>query len=331
MTYDHYIAIDWAKENMAIARMTAKSNDIQCIDVFADLDDIKAYLNSKRGRKILTIEETNTSQWLYTELHTHVDKIVICDPYRNKLISEGPKTDKIDAKKLVHLLRANLLKPVFHSTDYFIKLRVLVSGYEDTIKAGVRLKNQKSAIYRSQGKATVDEIEGPSENFVLEGFNKSIKAYEDEVKRYHKEFEAQLRKCAMLRNIKTIPGIGTINAVQLGAIVVDPKRFIDRNHFLSYAGLVRHDKMSGKRSYGSRRPRYSRKTKEIFKTAALSAIQTSPIVQKYFSFLMTEKNYPEHKARHAVARKLATAALGVMKSEKKYNPNSIGAFKALNT
>lgn len=202
MIYDHYIAIDWAKTNMAIARMTSKSNHIDCIDVNSNIEDLKSYLQSKRGKKILTIEETNTSQWLYTELHNFVDKIIICDPYRNKLISEGPKTDKLDAQKLVHLLRSGLLKPVFHSTDEFIKLRSLVSGYEDLVKSGVRCKNQKSAIFRSLGKEADELIESKMECFVLQGLNKNIEAYEEEVKRYHKEFEVQLAKNKMLSNLK---------------------------------------------------------------------------------------------------------------------------------
>ena len=59
------------------------------------------------------VEETTTSQWLYTELRDYVDRMVICDPYRNKLLNDGPKTDKIDAAKLVHLLKAGLIKEVY--------------------------------------------------------------------------------------------------------------------------------------------------------------------------------------------------------------------------
>ena len=66
-----------------------------------------------KGSICLTIEETTTSQWLYTELKDCVEKLVICDPYRNRLLSEGAKTDKIDAEKLVKLLKADLLKEVF--------------------------------------------------------------------------------------------------------------------------------------------------------------------------------------------------------------------------
>ncbi len=78
-TYDHYIAIDWSAINMAIARMTKKSNKINVIDVPSNIKEIQFYLKNLKGTKILVIEETSTSQWLYTELIDYVDKIFICE------------------------------------------------------------------------------------------------------------------------------------------------------------------------------------------------------------------------------------------------------------
>ena len=89
--YDHYIAIDWAGKNMAIARMTKKSNKISAIDVPADLSNLKAYLKNLKGTKVLMIEETTTSQWLYVELQDFVDRIIVCDPHRNKLLRRRSK------------------------------------------------------------------------------------------------------------------------------------------------------------------------------------------------------------------------------------------------
>jgi hypothetical protein len=155
--YDHYIAIDWALENMAIARMTKKSNKITAIDVPSDIKDLQAYLKNLKGTKIMAIEETTTTQWLYTELKDYVDRIFICDPTRNKLLNEGPKNDKIDARKLVHLLKSGLMKEVYHSNDRFLYLRRLVSGYEDLVKAGVRMQNQRYALLRACGKKGNEE------------------------------------------------------------------------------------------------------------------------------------------------------------------------------
>ncbi len=150
--YDHYIGLDWAQENMAIARMTKKSDELSVIDVPSDMSELKEYLKKLKGAKILTFEETSTAQWLYTELNEFVDEIIVCDPYRNRLLLEGPKNDRIDAKKLVQLLRSNLLKPVFHTANHFVDLRKIVSGYEDCVKAYVRAANQRSSLFRAVGK-----------------------------------------------------------------------------------------------------------------------------------------------------------------------------------
>ncbi len=182
--YDHYIAIDWSIKNMAIARMTKKSNKITVVDVPSDVVEVQTYLENLNGSKILAIEETTTSQWLYTELKDYVDKIIICDPYRNRLLNEGAKTDKIDASKLVQLLKAGLMKEVYHSGDKFLYLRKIVSGYEDLVKAGVRLKNQKYSLLRACGKSGDEKedikLNTKEEQFVLKSLDRQIDAYEEE-------------------------------------------------------------------------------------------------------------------------------------------------------
>ena len=146
-SYDHYIALDWSEKNMAIARMGKKDTVPKIIDVPSDLKELKLYLSKLQGKKILTIEETTTSQWLYVELYEYADRIFICDPYRNRLLTDGPKTDKIDAGKLCKLLKNGMMKEVYHSTNELYELRKLVSYYDDEVRAGVRLLNQKSALY----------------------------------------------------------------------------------------------------------------------------------------------------------------------------------------
>jgi len=320
--YDHYIAIDWAEKNMAIARMTKKSNKITTIDVPADIAELKIYLKNLKGTKILTIEETTTSQWLYTELKDYVDRIVICDPHRNKLLSEGAKNDKIDASKLVQLLKANLLKEVYHSTDKFLFLRRIVSGYEDLVKAGVRLRNQKTSLLRACGMAKNEAMDArrfPGEQFVLECLDRQISSYEIEKKSYESEFKILAKKYPEIRHQKSLPGIGDINAVKIVARVVSPERFSDKGHYLSYAGLVKHEKISGQKSYGKRNPRYCRQLKDVYKTGVNAAIGGNNPINDYYEYLVAGGE-PEYDARHKACRRLATLSLGVFKSGEKYQP-----------
>jgi len=322
--YDHYIAIDWSIKNMAIARMTKKSNKITAIDVPSDIEDLQAYLKNLRGTKILAIEETTTSQWLYTELKEYVDRLFICDPSRNKLLNEGPKTDKIDATKLVRLLKAGLMKEIYHSTDKFLYLRRVVSGYEDLVKAGVRLKNQRYALLRACGKSGNEKIgstlDFQGEQFVLKCLDRQINAYEEEKEGYEKEFEKLARKNLEIKHQKSLPGIGTINAVKIVARVVTPHRFPDKGHYLSYTGLIKLDRISGGRSYGKKNPRYSRQLKSVYKSGILAAIGGNNPINDYYEHLIQEKNYPDHNARQKACRRLATLSLGVFKSGKKYQP-----------
>jgi len=322
--YDHYIAIDWSIKNMAIARMTKKSNKITAIDVPSDIENLQAYLKNLRGTKILTIEETTTSQWLYTELKEYVDRILICDPNRNKLLNEGPKTDKIDATKLVQLLKAGLMKEVYHSTDRFLYLRRTVSGYEDLVKAGVRLKNQRYALLRAVGKNGYEKKGlklGPrGEQFVLECLDRQITAYEEEKELYEKEFNKLSRKYPEIKHQKSLPGIGTIHAVKIVSRVVAPHRFADKGHYLSYTGLIKLEKTSGGRNYGKKNPRYSRQLKSVYKSGVLAAIGGNNPINDYYEHLIQEDGYPEHNARQKACRRLATLSLGVFKSGKKYQP-----------
>ena len=322
--YDHYIAIDWAAANMAIARMTKKTNKISVIDVPSDIKELQFYLKNLKGKKIVAIEETTTSQWLYTELYSYADKVFVCDPHRNRLLTEGPKTDKIDASKLVQLLKAQLLKEVYHSNDKFLHLRRLVSGYEDVIKAAVRLKAQRYALLRACGKSGYEKsiiLDNKSAQFVLKGLERQISSNKQERHNYEKEFKRLSRQHPEIRHQKSLPGIGDIGAVKIIAKVVTPWRFGNKGHFLSYAGLIKLDKISGGRSYRKKNSRYCRQLKSVYKMGTISAIGGNNPINDYYEHLIRDKNYPPYHARHKACRRLATLSLGVLKSGKKYEPH----------
>lgn len=324
--YDHYIALDWAQANMAIARLTNKTNNISVTEVPSSVIELKEYLRRLRGLRILTFEETTTSQWLYTELRNDVDEILVCDPYRNKLLNEGAKTDRIDATKLVTLLKAGLLKPVFHSADEFISLRKLTSGYKDLVLAGTRIQNQRAAMFRAVGMdRRSKQIPGEDESFVLEGIDQGIERYLEQKAQYEARFEKLCRKHTVIKHLKSIPGIGAIGAVKIAAIIVSIDRFPSINHFLSYCGLIKHELLSGGRSYGRRGARCCRDLKAVLKIAALVNIapNTKSPLRNYYRHLIEDKHYAQHNARHAVARRLAAIVYGVMKSGRRFDPKRI--------
>lgn len=252
----HYIALDWAKNNMVLARQTSRSNKVSYYEGASTIANIKSYLRSLKGKKIFTVEETTSAQWLYSELRDHVTKLIVCDPHRNRLLSEGAKNDKIDAEKLVSLLKAGMLKEVYHSGEEVIYLRKLVSGYEDLVKSAVRLKNQRSALFYARGlnpkKDKFSTKACSSSYFVLKEIEEQILLNENIKRKYEREFKRLSRKYKEIRLLKSLPGIGDVHAVRILASVVNAKRFKSKGHFLSYCGLIKHEKMSGGKSYGKR-------------------------------------------------------------------------------
>jgi hypothetical protein len=64
-----------------------------------------------------TFEETTQAAWLYEVVRAYVAEVIVCDPRRNRLLSEGLKGDKLDARKLAELLRSGLLRSVYHGHD----------------------------------------------------------------------------------------------------------------------------------------------------------------------------------------------------------------------
>ena len=321
--YDHYIAADWSIKNMAIARMTAKHNKIHVVDVPSDVAELQVYLKNLRGTKVLAIEETTTAQWLYTELKDHVDRMVICDPVRNHLLSEGAKTDKIDASKLVQLLKADLLKEVFHSSDRFLNLRRLMSGYEDVIRAGVRLKNQRYSLLRACGLTGEEKkirLKQPGDQLVLDGIERQLESSQNERGVYEKEFRKLARNHPEIRHQDSLPGIGLIGAMKIVSRVVSPHRFADPGRFLSYAGLIKLERTSGMVTYGRKNSRYCRELKSVYKTGAITAIGGNNPINDYYEYLIREKKYPDYQARHKAARRLAILSWGVFKSGKRYEP-----------
>jgi transposase len=55
---------------------------------------IRRLIESISGAVHITLEETTRAEWLYELLQRFVAEVVVCDPRRNRLLSEGSKGDK---------------------------------------------------------------------------------------------------------------------------------------------------------------------------------------------------------------------------------------------
>ena len=320
--YTHYIALDWSQEVVAMATMRNSSSRVELNTFPPDTAIAKRMLKKYSGKKILTIEETTTSHWLYVELKESVNKIIICDPYKNNLMKDGPQTDKIDARNLCLLLRNGMLKEVYHTLDKNYELRKLVSAYEDTVKASVRLKNQRSAIFRSEGQ---DHKKGrilsksKINKFITEKQIESIEYFQTLREEYESIFEKiEIEKeNKIIKQLKKISGIGRKIAIMIYATVIDANRFENKYKYWAYCGLVKYYKESGGKNYGSKKVRYSKLLKRCYKSAALAAINGNNDIREYYEYLIKHGESFEN-ARNQIARYIAKVSYAVMKNDIEY-------------
>ena len=322
--YDYYVAIDWSIEGASIARMRSNSMKVIVNNIAASIKAIKEYLKGLKGKKILTIEETTGAQWLYVGLRDNVDKIIICNPSRNRLLEEGPKTDKIDAVKLCQPLRSGMLKEVYHTdNENKYRIRKLVSSYEDLTIARVRVKNQCSAVYRSIGLKKTEKGEynkkDKTMNFILDHQTVVMKTLDEEQEKFEALFKETVKNNCVIKQIKQISGFGDIQSVKAYGIIIDASRFKNKYRLWCYCGLVKNKRESGKKSFNKRDKRYSRKLKCVFKMATQAALGGKNDIREYYEYLLV-KGYTEKDARNTITRYLATSVYAVMKNKTEYEP-----------
>jgi hypothetical protein len=128
MDSTNYIGMDVHKETVSIAVMNSAELVMDSI-LETKAATILQFIQGLRGNLHVTFEEGTWAAWLYDLLKPHVAKIVVCDPRRNALLKEGNKSDKVDARKLVELLRAGLLRPVYHGANGLRTLKELSRSY----------------------------------------------------------------------------------------------------------------------------------------------------------------------------------------------------------
>src|ERR1700723_1339886 len=109
------------------------------------------FLHGLRGWLHVTLEEGTWAAKLYDVLKPHVSEIVVCNPRRNALLKEGSKRDKVDARKLAELLRAGLLRAVYHGENGLRTLQELARSYLTISKDQARVMSRLKALYRSWG------------------------------------------------------------------------------------------------------------------------------------------------------------------------------------
>lgn len=327
-----YIGMDVHSSNCELCVVNAKGIEMDSATVETNGRLLINYIRSKEGKKKLALEECELSQWLYEILHQEVDELIVCDPVANREYKKA-KTDKIDARKLAKLLRGDFLTPVYHDGSEREKFRGIVSAYQDLVEEAVRLKNRYKSLHRKEGRLITGSVLYNDEN-LLDGFERSdfrfigervyhlLQYMEAKREEYVLEIIRRSKKFKEIKHLKSLPGIGDIQAAKIVSQVIDPERFPNKYKYYSYCGLVRHQRMSGGKRYGSKKIWGNRVLKCVYKMAAESALKGTSGLRRYYDQLRS-KGINHKDAKNGVSRKIAAISLSVWKQGRKYDDGMI--------
>ena len=331
--------VDCKMTELAIER---KKAIVQRDRIPTDIRSLRSFLASVPGRKIMIIEECPMSGWLYRNLHSYVEKFVVCDPRRNKAVyADGDKTDPIDAAALAELCRGRYIREVYHTDDEGrLALKCVVGLYHDRVKDAVRQINKLRGHARGGGL----RIPGPAlrsldyrQHWLSELEDQALAERLailwvgfDAVRQQVKQFSSVLTRSAKAYPIiaywQDLAGVGPIRAATLFAYLDTPWRFKTPKKLWKYCGLGLRRTTSGTDKNGRPKPGYlrlcravNRRLKGIIQGAALSAINQydNPFAAYYYRAVkngMTPSN-----ARHAVGRKMLTVMWGMWKTNSPYD------------
>src|SRR5262249_20689115 len=114
MKRSHFIGIDVHCQFCEIAVVDG-SGDIVFRDRCATtIPTLLAVLEKVPRPRSLVVEEGSLAGWLWRGLAIAVERMVVSEPRRNRLIAKGvDKEDDLDAEKLAQLLRGGYVKEVY--------------------------------------------------------------------------------------------------------------------------------------------------------------------------------------------------------------------------
>jgi transposase len=262
--------------------------------------------------------------WLYEILEQSLaaTDIVLANAYKTRIIAEAQvKTDKVDARILAQLLRANLIsavhipaketrqrKEVLRQRCFFVRQRTMLRNRIHRLLGGQHdLKlPQVSDLFGSKGLRFLEKLELPAPaGLLLKQQLEMLKNVQLRIKEDEVALSEMMKQTPELKRVVSLPGMGPI----LGAVVVcevdDIKRFKSAQKFCGYIGLCPTTSSSGGKTHQGKLMRACNKwLRWAFAEAAWVAIGCSP----YFGDLYKKKRAHGKKANTAilcVARRMA--------------------------
>ncbi|MBI3190099.1 IS110 family transposase [archaeon] len=279
----------------------------------------------------VVMESSTSSMHVYDAL-SGTCKVKVAHPSRVKAIASARiKTDKIDARILAHLLRADLIPESYVPSKECRQARLLVRQRASLVEVRTQIKNKIHALLTREGvkipfkdsfgkktilflkSVDIGEAQRASLNSlmtILDALNKEVKEADKNIKFYALE-----DKYAKL--LVTHTGVGWLTALAVSSEICDISRFESHKKLCSYFGLVPSVYQSGN---ADRKGHITKQGNTLLRSlliqCAWSAVKYSPRFRRKYNKL--RKKTGNQKAIVAVARTIAVDMYFMMVRNEEY-------------
>jgi transposase len=232
---------------------------------------LQQYFDSLGQESRVVIEACWNWGWLHDQLEEldQVSDVTVVHPGKTRIIAEAQiKTDRIDARALCNLLRADLVarihipsvatrarKNVLRQRLFFVRLRTMLRNRVHALIDRQRGLKQPvwSDLFGVKGLGWLRRLEIPGpDGMLLRECLSMLDAIALQVKELEQCIAKELVDCEVMQRLLSMPGLGPILAAVIAIELDGVERFRSPAKLCAYAGLVPTTHASGGKIYNGR-------------------------------------------------------------------------------
>jgi transposase len=338
----HILGLDAHSATFTVTILNGRGQVCQEVKRDTSASNLIDVVRAAPGPKVLVVEESHMAQWVKRTVERYVDKLVICDPKRNKWISQDEfNDDGSSAEKLAHLYRGHYTKEIRHPDDEGAKLRGLFLHYYDLNHQLTRFKNKLKAVFRQEAIKTagkgiykeedhaqwLEQLRGQKhlQHAARQRFE-LIDALDRLKQETYEVMVALAKKDQAHALLESIPGVGPMIAAGYQALIETPERFSRKNKLWSYGGFGNKRHTSDDAVYEEHASHCgNRPLKWLVLEHYLHAVQQARKDNRFKRYyeVLRRKGLDETAARRSVCRALLSTVRAVWKKGEPYRDDPL--------
>jgi transposase len=344
MNVNHYIGFDVHKKSISYCVKLADGKIVEEGKLRATREVLRQWAAKRQEPWHGAMEATLFSGWIYDTLKPFAAELQMGHPAMMKAIGASKKkNDKLDARKIVDLVRCNLLPACYVASAEIRELRRMLRYRNLVVAQSVRLKNKMSGMLMEVGAEYNKQQLRGKQSFTglletLEEVPESVKdllrlsrgameMFEAMQQRLLARLEKDPRLAQRVKLLNSIRGVGPVTALTWILEVGDPHRFSSAAKAMSYCGLTSALIASADKQ---QRCPISKQRNAHLQTVLIEAANLAPRWNPELAAVHARELERGNcnRATLAVARKLVAYLLAADKSGKPFQPRTPAAAEA---